>query len=222
MRSVVLLALSAACGREPRRPPPPAGDGPPPAVPETHWLIAPTPDGDFLSATASEAGLIARLGAAQVRADSIEVGEGQSESGTVIFPGDSTRELLVLWQDSSARSRPSVVYVRSAHSAWRVFPGVGVGTDLRTLDSLNGRAFLLFGFDWDYGGTTSSFEGGRLDSLWRGGDGGRLVLLRLDPGPAAGADSLRDELVGEREFSSRLPAMRALNPRVYEMLVYPR
>jgi hypothetical protein len=106
--------------------------------------------------------------------------------------------------------------VRAA-SPWTVAPGVSLGTRLSALERLNGRPFRLFGFAWDYGGTVADWEGGRLDALWPG----QLVRLRLQP--EGGADGALARLVGgERLFSSAHPAMRALDPRVYDLAVDPR
>jgi hypothetical protein len=185
------------------------------------WLVGATPAEDFLDADVTEALLRQQLGSGLVLSDSIYVGEGMFEPGTVLYPADSSRRLEILWQDSIGRRRPRVVVVRGG-SRWRVYPGVGIGTTLRELDSLNGRAFSLAGFGWDYGGTLTGYQGGRLDSLWgRGAERDLAVQFRLSP-PEAAADSLLSAVLGDRDFSSRHPAMYALNPRVYEILVAPR
>lgn len=76
---------------------------------------------------------------------------------------------------------------------------------------------------WDYAGTVSGWEGGRLDSLWRGGPENKvLVRLRLSPDSAGYASARSREVAGDGIFSSSLPAMRALNPRVYELFIEPR
>jgi hypothetical protein len=104
-----------------------------------------------------------------------------------------------------------------------VIPGVSLGTSLSELESLNGRPFKLFGFSWDYAGTVSGWDGGRLDSLWRGGPENKvLVWLRLSPDSAGYQSSHSHEVAGDRVFSSSLPAMRALNPRVYALFITPR
>ena len=187
------------------------------------WLLGPDPGADLLRADASEASLQAQFGTAAARSDSIYVGEGMSELGTILFPADSARRLEIVWEDTVARARPAFVYVTGRSATWRLYPGVGIGTDLQTLEKLNGRSFQLSGFGWDYSGTTSSFNAGRLDSLWRReGQLGNAVLLRLDPDNAAAPDSVVARVLGERTFSSADPAMQLLNPRVYQILVRPR
>lgn len=187
------------------------------------WLLGPEPGGDLLHADASEASLRTEFGAGAVRSDSVYVGEGLSELGTILFPGDSARQLAIVWEDTAGRARPAYVYVTGRNVTWRLYPGVGIGTDLKTLESLNGGAFQLSGFGWDYSGTTVSFNEGRLDSLWRrGGVLGNAILLRLDPETTAAPDSLRARVLGDRTYSSHDPAMQLLNPRVYQILMRPR
>jgi hypothetical protein len=221
---VPALILLASCDRTPPGTPQAdkaaeLGDG----KGDTHWLLGPEPSADLVHADASEASLRAEFGAAFVRPDSVYVGEGLSEFGTILFPGDSARELSIIWEDTLERARPRYVYLTGSNSMWRLYPGVGIGTDLKTLESLNGGPFQLAGFGWDYSGTTASFNGGRLDSLWRRDTVlGGAALLRLDPQTAGAPDSLAAQVEGDRLFSSDHPAMRLLNPRIYQILVHPR
>lgn len=190
---------------------------------DTLWLFASDPAGDAVHATDTEATLRARYGAGNVAAERIHLGEGQTAPGTVLFPNDSSRRLTVTWDDTVARTRPTRVTVGSKQTRWRVIPGVSIGTSLSELERLNGRPFKLLGFMWDYAGTVMGWEGGRLDSLWRGGPENQvLVWLRLSPDSAGYASSHSREVVGESAFSSSLPAMRALNPRVYALFIEPR
>lgn len=213
----------AACrGETPRVDGVPATPAPAQRDATLTWLLGPTPAQDFLHATDSHDALVARLGAAIVVRDSVDVGEGMKEFGTIVYPADSTRRLEILWADTARFRTPKNVFVSGARSTWRVYPGVGIGTGLATVDSLNGRAFVLAGFGWDYSGTVYSYEGGRLDSLW-GTRPGRHVMLRLAP------DSVPDALMpqynqvmGDSEYRSDLPAMRAVRPRVYQIIVGPR
>jgi hypothetical protein len=187
----------------------------------THWLVGPTASEDFIHAGDTEASLRQRLGAGIVVTDSLEDREGGKVVATVLFPADSTRRIEIFWWDS-LRTRMYFAFVRTERSVWEIYPGVRMDTDLRSLERMNGRAFDMFGFEIEYAGTTNSFEGGRLDSLWRiGSNPGDAVKLRL--GPREGAPRrLLDQVFGEKLYRSDLPAMRELNPRVYEMLVRPR
>jgi hypothetical protein len=222
-----LVALWCVAACKPSSPAPPAGHTTEAAAQQPSdsgtWLLGPEPESDLLHADATEASLRATFGAANVRTDSVYVGEGLSELGTILFPDDSTRRLSIVWEDTVARARPVYVYLTGPAVVWRLYPGVGIGTDLKTLEALNGRAFRLSGFAWDYSGTTGGFEGGRLDSLWRrGAELGDAALLRLDPSTEGASDTVMSQVLGDRLFPSSHPAMQRLNPRIYQILVRPR
>ncbi len=193
------------------------------ATGDTLWLFASDPSRDPVHATDTEATLRARYGARNVASERIHLGEGETVPGTVLFPNDSSRRLTVVWNDTIARTRPTRVTVGSGQTRWFVIPGVSIGTSLSELERMNGRPFKLFGFSWDYAGTVSAWEGGRLDSLWRGGPENKvLVWLRLRPDSAGYESEHSREVAGDRVFSSSHPAMRALNPRVYTLFIAPR
>ena len=212
IRRLLAIAMAwsaAACGKPQESP----------IATDANLLLGATPEQDLIRADASEASLRAKFGDANVSADSIELGEGERALGTTLFAADSTRRLYILWKDTVARAQPSVVYVRNG-SKWRVHPGAGIGTDLRAIERLNGKPFVLYGFGWDYSGTVATFDGGRLDSLWLPATG-RIVLVRLSP-DLPNTDSLYSEVLGEREYSSSTRGMQNVNPKVYEILFFPR
>ena len=189
------------------------------------WLFGATPDADAIRASTSENLLIRQFGAANVKRDSLDVGEGELVEGDVLFPGDSARRVEIFWADSSARTRISMLRLRGSHSAWRVAPGVSLGTSLTELERLNGRPFTLSGFGWDYSGTVTSWNGGALDSLWERsvGPAGGHVGVRLDyVRGRSPSKSVLTQVLGDHDFSSSLPAMRAINPVVYDLFVAPR
>jgi hypothetical protein len=192
---------------------------PPAAGRDTLWLLAPEPGRDAVHAADTEATLRARYGARHVARARISLGEGETAPGTVLFGDDPARRLTVRWEDTVRRARPVEARVDGFPTRWAVAPGVSLGTRLSALERLNGRPFRLFGFAWDYGGTVAGWEGGRLDTVWPG----RRVRLRLEPDPEGGADrALARQVRGDRLFSSAHPAMRALDPRVYDLAVVPR
>ena len=198
-------------------------DSAPGVASDTLWLFAADAAGDAVRATDTEATLRARYGTDNVASERIHLGEGETAPGTVIFPNDSSRRLTVTWDDTVARARPTRVTIDSRETRWFVIPGVTIGTSLSELERLNGGPFKLFGFSWDYAGTVSGWDGGRLDSLWRGGPENKvLVWLRLSPDSAGYESPHAREVAGERIFSSSLPAMRALNPSVYALFIEPR
>lgn len=191
---------------------------------DTLWLFGATPDEDAIRATTTENLLVRQFGAANVKDDSLDGGEGEMVAGTVLFPVDSARRVEVFWDDSApAHSRISLLRVRGSHSLWMVAPGVTLGTSLDTLEAMNHGPFTLSGFGWDYGGTVTSWGGGTLDTLWSGGAAGGRGHVGVRMGyPEDAPGSVTRQLQGDRELSSSLPAMRAANPVVRELYVTPR
>jgi len=191
-----------------------------PTPTDTLWLIGPTPSSDAVHRTDSEASLRARFGAQQVRRARIEVGEGETVPGVILFPDDSTRRLAVEWRDSLARRTPARVTVKGAGSRWMVFPGVHIGTSMRELERLNGGPFALTGFGWDYGGMVTSWRKGRLERVWQAARGPSATRIRFDAQPTKGVSL--DAVSGEDERRSDHPVMRRLDPRIVEISVAPR
>lgn len=190
---------------------------------DTLWLLAADPARDAVHASDTEADLIKRYRAANVRRDSINVGEGFYEPGVVIFANDPPRRLEVTWRDTLKRARPSLAriqeYVRTPRSRWVAFPGVSLGSCLAEVEGINGGPFTLFGFAFDGAGTVHSWEKGRLDTLWKSDPGEKLVWVRFDP---TVAEPLPRQITGDKLISSTLPAMRAAKPCVREISVVPR
>lgn len=177
--------------------------------PDTLWLLAAEPARDAVHARDTEAALVRRYGRAHVRRDSVPGAEGEMFFGTVLFPDDSTRTLYIYWAEAHPFTHVDAIRTGPDATAWVVWPGVALGTRLGTVERLNGRAFHLFGFEWDYGGNVVDWRAGRLGAAW--GDtrpGGRLVNVRFNSyGPTRGVS-------GEGTYSSALPAMRRADARV--------
>jgi hypothetical protein len=152
----------------------------------------------------------------------VDIGEGFSEPGASVYPDDPTQRLEILWRDDT-RTAVREVRLSGESTRWHTAEGISLGTTLKELEALNGFPFRLSGFAWDYGGTVVDCGRGRLRALGCNGDsGGRQnlsLLLRLHPSDDARRMPDYYEVLGEREFSSGHPAMQALNPGVYQIIV---
>lgn len=169
----------------------------------------------------SEEQLIKIFGAQNVKRENVHVGEGEMQPGTVLFPNDSRKKLSILWRDAT-RQRPEKILISGKNTFWKTDRGITIGTTLSTIEELNGGAFALTGFGWDYSGTVLHSNAGRIAEL--GNESGeeitgRTLLLRLEPDSSLQKTPEYKAVLGDGKFLSDNPAMRKLNPRVYEMIV---
>ena len=179
---------------------------------DSTWRIAPGRPGP-LTVESSAAALRRRYGDAAVTNARIQIGEGETVPGTVLFEGDSLRRAEIIWKDTVQLTRPARLVLRGNQSRWQVGPGISLGTTLQELDRLNGRPFTLAGFGWDYGGVVTDWSGGHLDSLLAG------IKLYLDPGPEQKESAAYSKVLGDRDYSSTAPPMQQLRPRVAQIFV---
>ena len=165
----------------------------------------------------TEQRLIEIYGAANVRAGEVYVGEGFSEPGATVFPESPRDRIEIVWSDGEKRAKPRFVRMNSKSSRWKTKDLITIGSDLKSIERINGRPFRLFGFGWDHSGTVASWAGGRLEGAETAGCRMRVTLL--PPGGAEGWPAIWQQVVGDREFSSGHPAMQQLNPRVHQLLL---
>lgn len=178
----------------------------------SQWRITPNRVGPIATQT-SKADLQRRFGDSVVLSARIELGEGEATPGTVVFPSDSTRRAEIIWHDTLEQRSPSRVVLRGSRSRWQANRGISLGTTLQELERLNGRPFTLAGFGWDYAGVITDWKGGALDSALAN------IKLYLDPGPAQQESAAYSQVLGDRDYSSALPAMQQLNPKVTQIFV---
>ncbi len=153
--------------------------------------------------------LTRRFGPEQVEDKDIDVGEGETQPGTVVAAGTPNAQEVV-WADG-ARTRPERIVVlgdgiRDPH-------GLGLGSTLAELEEALGP-FQLAGFEWDYGGTVM-LEGTRLEKLQG------KVFFRLQPGDLATpeAQTALQAVIGDSLFASSDANVIALAPVVGEFLL---
>jgi hypothetical protein len=184
-----------------------------PAAEVQRWHIVPGRSADSLTATSSEAELQQRYGKAAVQSDRIQLGEGETTPGSVLFPADSLHRLEIVWHDTVTRSRPARLILHGSVSEWTVGPGISLGTSLQDLERLNRQPFTLAGFGWDYAGVITDWRGGALDSMIAG------AKLYLEPAPGQSESAAYAQVLGDRDYSSSLQPMQQLNPRVGTIFV---
>lgn len=188
-----------------------------------HSRLSLEPFVSFTAAT-SEATLEFLFGRENVERSEIGIGEGVTVPGTIVYPGIPEQRLEVVWQ-SDRRSSPRELRLRGESSLWATEGGLSLGSTLKEIENLNGWPFRLTGFGFDYSGTITDRGEGRLTFLGRLDPADRArrtfqrsVVVRLLPDQGISEDY--QQVIGDREFSSGHPAMQALNPRVYQMIVF--
>lgn len=157
--------------------------------------------------------LVTRYGDAAIKDELLNIGEGRMAPGTTVFSGNRDH-LDIFWNERGGPKVLTSVIVRSPETTWSSADGITIGTDLKTIEEINGGPFRLMGLAWDYQGTTMSWADGKLAE--REQDRCRL-RLRLRPDAAGQQLDSYQQVQGSREFTSSHPAMQELNPKVYEM-----
>jgi hypothetical protein len=205
------LAVLAACGRAADEAAPPAApthaaNATPaspnvPATPATPSgsVVTPVADGytaldDFVIAPEDTLErLRARHGDANVVTGPVPGAEGEEFEGWILFPDDASRRLYVYLDD--ARTHPAAARVLDPESRWQRIDGVRTGLTLAELAERNGAPVTFTGFDWDYGGTVTGWNHGRLD---RDVPLGGITLCPPEGDDASGPDYPS----GDAEFDS--------------------
>ena len=163
--------------------------------------------------------LVQTFGASNVIEAEIHEDEGFHEIGALIFPG-SHDEVEVFWHDPQTRQSLRKVRITGESSSWKVPSGLELGMELQSIEALNRVPFRLAGFDFDYGGTITSWENGHLEHI---SDRSCRLVVRL------GADFSKvpwerivehGNVQGDRIFSSGHPTMQLLNPTVREFSLF--
>jgi len=161
-----------------------------------------------LSAAIDPGGLRRIYGARNVEEGEVPGAEGERFRGVVLFPKDPARTAYVYFQDEKTLTGLSMVRVFGPVSQWKLDNGIGIGTPLSEVLHRNGKPIRFYGLDWDYGGTITEWNGGKLaprdDDPVR-----RAIHLGAREGAAA-----RGYPIGDSEFSSDDPRYPKLGDSV--------
>lgn len=141
------------------------------------------------------------------RVDSVNLVEGLKGQGVVLFPNDSLRRAEIYWDPEVDINHPAFVNIvgTGGKSEWHTNEGITIGTPIEEVERLNGIAFMLSGFNWDYGGTVTDWQDGKFNTT-----------LGLTFEPAAGK-VVPDSIQGDITLRSDDPRLRAVAPVVAGM-----
>ncbi len=192
-------------------------------APPDPWLILTNGKTGPINAHTTFQDLVRQYETKNVVEREIDVGEGETRPGVVVFPDDPLRSIEILWKNPKEKSSPKLVKIHGSASRWKTVHGISLGTSLKELEGLNGRPFHLAGFDWDYSGTVYSWDGGLLEKDLRSEKDLGGITLRLGrSSEAALMDQELRQVSGDQSISSRHAMMQKINPRVYEVVwVFP-
>jgi hypothetical protein len=177
---------------------------PDPALPRDPFVL-PGP----LSAATGPDGLRRIYGAQNVEEGQVPGAEGEMFHGVILFPKDPARTAYVYFQDGKSLTGLSLVRVFGPVSQWTLDNGIGIGTPLSEVLRRNGKPIRFYGLDWDYGGTITEWNGGKLTP-----HDGDPIRRSFSLGSRDGAD-IHSYPVGDSEFSSDDPRY----PRMAESIV---
>jgi hypothetical protein len=141
------------------------------------------PDGTITCASPvapsdSAKSLMQRYGQEAVIQDDLSTGvEDITYKGVVLLPQAADWRIEVSFTDETM-GRVAGLILRSSTktSHWNV-AGVTLGSSLPEVQKINGKPFLLSGFEWDYSGFVTNWNGGKFG---RPLPGGCKLILRFD------------------------------------------
>lgn len=180
---------------------------------QNNWLAIPNKSVGKITPDMTEKDIIEAYGSERVKRDSLHVGEGFYIQSTVVFP-DTPNELRIAWEEGKNFEKINRIIVKQDKAEWQTPDGLKIGSTLQKVIDLNDTHFNFWGFDWDYAGSVSSWEGGNFDGK---GLGVRLNYQvsfdDLDPKAV-------QAVVGDQEISSSEPALKDMQVVVSEMFFY--
>ncbi len=170
------------------------------------FVIVPGKRVGMITGETTEADVEAAYGKENVRFQSLSVAEGEQREGVLIFPA-SPNELEIIWELEADNGRPAFVRLGREGSDWKILGEITVGTTLEKLEEINGKPFTLYGFEWDFGGLVTNWNGGKMSPY---------AIIAFIP---QNFDKLDSSLLGEIQLSSDDPRVRALNAKIGSIVI---
>lgn len=156
-----------------------------------------------ITALSSLSTLQALFGKANVINGKIPGPEGTELDGATLFKG-TPKELEIVWHEENVGKRISAINLIG--KAWKFDSGLKLGMTIEEVTKVNGKAFIVGGFDWDYGGY-GNFEGGKL---------AEGLSVRFHPTEA----TYSEKIMGEKQIPSTEKELLDAKPVVTELTVY--
>ena len=142
--------------------------------------------------------------APDVAIDSIDLGEGLKVEGLILYPDDLQKRVEFFWDYEIDSLRPSFIKIsgdEQGGTRWKTAEGITIGTPIEEVQRLNGKPFLIYGFEWDYGGMVKSWNEGKLSET---------LGLVFTPS----VSEVPEYLMGDSEFSSDDESLLSVRPLV--------
>ncbi len=149
------------------------------------------------------AGLIKKAGQDSIIADSLFL-EGSFEGIVSKLWKNTPYEITVRWNEREAPYRTIRFLEIREGSVYHFSNGIGIGTSLEEVVRLNEAPVSFYGFAWDYGGTFTGFNEGKLAREIPCFDG----VFTL---PIKGSIAVNTEIVGDKKIRSDNPALEGFD-----------
>lgn len=177
------------------------------------WLITASGDKGSINAHTTRQDLVRMYGAPNVVDQDVDMGEGEMQSGTFLFPNDPERRIEILWKDPDTKTVPVYADILGKKSRWHTVHGITLGTSVTELERLNGRPFhfALTNDGTDMAEETISWRGGRLEKEFQGRG---QIILEMQWSPARGS---KVHGPADLDADSNNPAWRTQNPHISRM-----
>ncbi|MBP6590284.1 MAG: hypothetical protein KAX45_02835 [Chitinophagaceae bacterium] len=121
---------------------------------------------------------------------------------TKVFPGQPD-EFTIYWNDTAYHRIITAIECYGDQARWHSADSIKIGSGLKDLLRVNGKKISFYGFGWDYGGTISSYNEGKLD---KSNIHYRLELFE---------ENMQDQsLYGDTGLESDLPAVQKVLDKI--------
>lgn len=157
--------------------------------------------------TATHASLVKHFGAKNVAWESVPGPEGSTYQVTAIFPKDPKRRIEVTWRDEDGRKDLLSIDVDKAETMWTGPAGLKMKMPIAAVEKLNGKPFMLTGYQWDMWGQVVDWKGGKMPEAAKAA-GCDVLTVRLDE---TGDSS---KAMGEGPFASNSKGIKKAKPIV--------